>query len=67
VSLIYSEFLKRWIDARRNRRYFVSKKAEFLEQDSNLYIKGTAKPDETDYEIPCTSGTNGRRNWLKQT
>jgi hypothetical protein len=59
--------LKRWIDARRNLRYFVSNNAEFLEQEINLHIKGTAKPNETDYEIPCTSGTHGRRNWLKQT
>jgi hypothetical protein len=57
--------LKRWIDARRNHRYFVSKNAEFLKQEINLHIKGIAKPNETDYEIPCTSGINGRRNWLK--
>jgi hypothetical protein len=53
--------LKRWIDARRNQQYFVSKNAEWLEQEINLHIKVIANPNETDYEMPCTSGTRGRR------
>jgi hypothetical protein len=53
--------LKRWIDARRNQQYFVSKNAEWLEQEISLHIKDITKPNETDYEMPCTSGTRGRR------
>jgi hypothetical protein len=26
-------------------------------------IKGTAKPNETDYEMPCASGVSGRRKF----
>jgi hypothetical protein len=53
--------LKRWIDARRNQHYCVSKNAEWLEQEINLHIKVITIPDETDYEMPCTTGTRGRR------
>jgi hypothetical protein len=49
--------LKRWVDARRIHQYFVSKNAEFLEQNVNLHIKVTAKPNE----MPYTSGTSGGR------
>jgi uncharacterized protein (UPF0335 family) len=38
--------LNRWIDARRNYQYFVSKTAECLEQEINLRIKDTVKPNE---------------------
>jgi hypothetical protein len=61
ISRVCSEFLRRWIDARRNQQYFVSKKTEWLEQEINLHIKVTTKPNETDYEMPCTSGIRGRR------
>jgi hypothetical protein len=57
LKKIWSEFLKRWIDASRNHQYFVSKNAEFLEQSKNLHIKGTAKLNE----MPCTSDTSGRQ------
>jgi hypothetical protein len=53
--------LKRWIDARRNQQYFVSKNTEWLEQEINLHIKVIAKPNETNYEMLCTSGIRGRR------
>jgi len=32
-----------------------------LEQEINLHITGIAKPNETDYEIICTSDKSGRR------
>jgi hypothetical protein len=53
--------VKRWIVARSNQQYFVSKNAEWLEQEINLHIKVIAKPNETDYEMPRTSGVRGRR------
>jgi hypothetical protein len=40
--------LKRWIDARINEQYLVSKSAEWLEQDINVHIKVIAKTYETD-------------------
>jgi hypothetical protein len=39
----------------------VSKNAEWFEQEMNLHIKVIAKRNATDYEMPCTSGTRGRR------
>jgi hypothetical protein len=53
--------LKIWTNARRNQQYFVSKKAELLQQEINLHIKVITKPNETDYETPCTTGICGRR------
>jgi hypothetical protein len=32
-----------------------------LEQEINLHIKFIAKPYKTGKEMPCTSGTRGRR------
>jgi hypothetical protein len=32
-----------------------------LEQELNLHNKVIAKPNETDYEMPCTTGVCGRR------
>jgi len=32
-----------------------------LEKEINLHIPGTAKLNETDYEMHCTSGKSGRR------
>jgi len=32
-----------------------------LEKENSLHIKGIAKPNETDYEMKCTSGKIGRR------
>jgi hypothetical protein len=52
--------LKIWIDAINNKQYFVSKNAEWLEQEINLHIKVITKTNETDYEMPCTSGVRGR-------
>jgi hypothetical protein len=46
---------------RRNQQYFISKNAERLEQEINLHVKVIAKPNATDYEMPCTSGTFDRR------
>jgi hypothetical protein len=37
---------------RRNQQYFVSKNADWLEQEINLHIKVITKPNERDYEIP---------------
>jgi hypothetical protein len=48
-------------DARRNQQYFISKNAEWLEQEVNVHIKVIAKPTETDYEMSRTSGIRGRR------
>jgi hypothetical protein len=39
LSRVFSEFLKRWIDARRNQQYSVSKNTEWLQQEINLRIK----------------------------
>jgi hypothetical protein len=61
MSRVCSECLKSWIDVRRNQQYFVSKNAEWLEQEINLHIKVITKPKETEYEMPCTSGICGRR------
>jgi hypothetical protein len=56
---IYTDAI--YIDARINHQYFVSKKAEWLEQEINLHIKGIAKPNDTDYAMPHTSGISGHR------
>jgi hypothetical protein len=32
-----------------------------LEQEINSDIKVITKPNETDYEMPCTTGIRGRR------
>jgi hypothetical protein len=32
-----------------------------LEKEINSHIKVITKPSETDYEMPCTTGTRGRR------
>jgi hypothetical protein len=61
ISRVCSEFLKRWIDARRNQQYFVSKNTEWLEQEINLHIKVIAKLNATDYEMPRTLGKRGCR------
>jgi hypothetical protein len=53
--------LKRWIDARRNQQYSVSKNAQWLEQEINLHVKVITKPNETGYEMPRTTGIPGRR------
>jgi hypothetical protein len=53
--------LKIWSNARRNQQHFVSKNAEWLEQEISLHIKVITKPNETDYEMPCTTGTRGRQ------
>jgi hypothetical protein len=45
----------------------MSKKEGRLEQELNLHITATAKPNEADYEMPCTLGTRGRRNWRLKT
>jgi len=34
-----------------------------LEQKNQFTIKGIAKQNETDYEMPCTSGVSGRRKF----
>ena len=47
--------------AHRNLQYFVSKNAEWLEQEINLHIKDIAKASETDYEMMWASGKSGRR------
>jgi hypothetical protein len=57
ISCVGSEFLKRLTDVRGNHQYFVSKNAEWLEQEPNLHINIITKPNETDYKIPCTLGT----------
>jgi hypothetical protein len=38
--------LNRWIEARRNHKYFLAKKAECSEQEINLRIKYIAKTNE---------------------
>jgi hypothetical protein len=53
--------LKKWIDARRNHQYFVSKNAEWLAQEISLHIKGIVKRNKTDYEMLCTAGKSSRR------
>jgi hypothetical protein len=32
---------------------------EWFEQEINLHITGIAKPNETDYKMPRTTGING--------
>ena len=39
-------YKKRWIDARRYNKYFVSKNGGRLQQENNLHINGIAKPKE---------------------
>jgi len=58
--------LKRWIDARRSHRYFVSNNAQWLEQEINLHIKYLAKTFKTDYETPRTVGKSGRRKMVSE-
>jgi hypothetical protein len=43
MCCVCAEFLKRWIDAGRNQQYFVSKGAEWLEQEASLHIPVIAK------------------------
>jgi len=52
--------------ARRRQQYFVSKNAEWLEQEISSHIKVTAKTYETEYEMPCISFICGRlcRLWV---
>jgi hypothetical protein len=61
MSRVRNEFLKNWIDARRNQQYFVPKKAEWLLHEMNLHIKVITKVNETDYEMSCTAATRGRQ------
>jgi len=42
---------------RGNHQYFVSKNAEWLQQELNLHINIITKPNETFYKIPFTVGT----------
>ena len=50
-----------WFDAIRSQQYCVSKKAGWLEQETNLHIKVPTETYETDYEMLFISGTRGRR------
>jgi hypothetical protein len=45
-----SGFLKIWFDVKRNQQYFVSKKAEWLEQEISLHIKVITKTYGADCE-----------------
>jgi hypothetical protein len=38
-SLVCSGILEIWFDARRNQKYFVLRKAEWLEKEINIHIK----------------------------
>ena len=53
--------MNRWIDARRNHQYFVSKNAEWLEQEISLHINVISKVNATDYKMPGISHIRGRR------
>ena len=41
ISAVCSGCLNMWFDTRCNQQYFVSKKAQWLEQETNLHIKVT--------------------------
>jgi hypothetical protein len=61
ISCVGSEFLKRWIDARRSHQYFVLKNSDGLGQEFSLLIKGIVKLNETDYKMLRTSGISRHR------
>ena len=65
ISQVYSGFFKIWFEASRKQQYLVSKKTECLQQEISLHIKVTTKTHETDYEMPCTSGTGDRQKTSK--
>jgi hypothetical protein len=65
MSRVCSEFFKRWMDARRNQEYSVSKNAEWLEQGLNLRIRTIGETYEIDYEMPCSSNIRGGRKRRK--
>jgi len=62
VPPVCSGFLKIWYETRRNQQYFVTRQAQWLEQEINLHFKVTNITYETDYEMPNNSGIRGRRN-----
>jgi len=59
------EFWKYGVDARRSQQYLVSKKAEWVGLEINLHNKVTTKTYGSAYEMPCISGTRGRRKRRK--
>ena len=66
MSQVCSGFLKIRFEASRNQQYLVSKKTECPQQEVNSRSnKVTTKTYETDYEMPCTSGTRDRQKTSK--